>query len=110
MEIREEHRDRNLVADVIGRLDVIASPELEARLMAMIDSGIRILVLNVTQLEFISSAGLRVLIVAAKKIRAQGGDMVFAGADQNIKKILDISGFTKMFKIVETVDEAFSAS
>jgi len=109
MELREEHRDNNLVVAVAGRLDVIASPELETRLLAVIDTGVQILVLDVSKLEYISSAGLRVLIVVAKKIRAEGGDMVFSGADLNIKKILDISGFTKMFKIVDSPDDAFSA-
>ena len=110
MDYRNETHDQNIVVPLTGRLDVLACSELEGRLVAVIESGVKMLVLDVAALEYISSAGLRVLIVAAKKVRANGGDMAFASAGPNIMKILEISGFTKMFKIVASPNDALSAT
>lgn len=95
------------VVALTGRLDVATSPEVEARILEAIAAGVRQLVLDVSGLEYVSSAGLRVVIVVGKKVRAEGGDMVFACAGPNIRQILDISGFTKMFRVVPTVADAF---
>ncbi|MBA4191761.1 MAG: anti-anti-sigma factor [Planctomycetaceae bacterium] len=110
MDHREGKHDQNIVVALTGRLDVLASSELETRLLTAIENGVKTLVLDVAALEYISSAGLRVLIVVAKKVRADGGDMVFASAGPNIMKILEISGFTKMFKMVASPNDVLSAT
>ena len=107
METPAERGESNVVVPLTGRLDVATSSELATRLAAIIDRGARILVLDLTTLDYISSAGLGVLISVGKKIRAVGGDMLFAGVTPHVKQILAISGFTQLFKIVATPDEAF---
>ncbi len=110
MEIREEKFDHNMVVALNGRLDFVSARDFEERLLAAIDDGVKTLVIDVSQLEYISSTGLRVFIIAAKEIRAKGGDLLFTGVGPTIKKILEISGFTKLFKVVASASDAFSAS
>ncbi len=108
MEMREERTGHNLVVALIGKLDVYSSSDVEARLLDAIDDNIKTLILDVSGLEFISSTGMRVFIIASKRIQSLGGKMVFASVGPNIQKILEISGFSKMFKIVATPRDAYT--
>jgi anti-anti-sigma factor len=97
------------VITLTGRLDVTTSPEVEAELLGTIAAGGHHLVLDVSGLEYASSAGIRVLIIAGKEARDAGGELVFAAPNPHIRQILEISGFRKLFRIVATVGEAFPA-
>lgn len=100
---------RGVVVPLTGRLDASNSAETATRLATLIDEGTRILVLDMTALDYISSAGLGILMTAGRKIRAAGGEILFASVKPQLKQILNISGFTQFFKIVGSPDEAFRA-
>lgn len=107
MEIKQDTHGDIVVLDLVGRLDANTSSEFENVLIPMIDGGKKKLVLDFSELEYISSAGLRLLLLAAKKLRNNKGNIVLCNMKDFIKEIFEISGFTPIFTIVDTKEEAF---
>lgn len=75
-----------------GRLDGLSSPELEQQVAALLESGIRTLVFDLSALDYVSSAGLRVFILAAKKMKAAGGESKFVSPTRAVRNIFEITG------------------
>lgn len=109
MIITEERKDKVLVLAVEGRLDSSTSAQLEKKLLAVMDSGETYLILDFASMDYISSAGLRVLLMAAKRIGKAEGKLVLAALSANVKEVFDITGFTDIFIIAESREEAFKA-
>lgn len=87
---------------VSGRIDSATAPQLGDALNAIMDEGRYRLVLDMTGVEFISSAGLRVLINTQKTCkRYNRGEMVLCAVPQKVYAALDLAGFTSLFKIFE---------
>lgn len=82
---------------VSGRLDTQTAPELENELDAVL-SGIRELTFDMTNLEYVSSAGLRVILKAQKAMNAQGS-MKLTGVNDSIMEVFDITGFLDILTI-----------
>lgn len=98
MDIVKNAAGSELTVSVIGRLDTTTAPELEADFSTSL-SGVSKLVLDFSSLEYISSAGLRVILAAKKTMTKQGGDMVVRGANDDIKEVFDITGFSEIITI-----------
>ena len=81
-----------------GRLDTVTAPELEAALADSL-TGISQLVFDLSGLEYISSAGLRVLLAAHKAVGSQGGQMVVRGAGELVMEVFEVTGFTGILNI-----------
>jgi anti-sigma B factor antagonist len=85
---------------VMGRVDSSTAPELSDKLMAAVEHGHHKIILDFSELEFISSAGLRVMISIQKICkRYNRGEVVLASIPPNIYSALDLAGFTSFFKI-----------
>lgn len=92
------------VVKVTGRVDSATAPKLAEELSRINDLGHFKIVLDFSNLEFISSAGLRVLISTLKNCkRYNRGDLVLAGLPGNILSVFDLAGFTSIFKIYNDV-------
>jgi stage II sporulation protein AA (anti-sigma F factor antagonist) len=91
-----------------GRLDTITAPEYEQRVRELIESGATRLVLDLDQLDYISSAGLRGLLTTAKLLADKGGQIRFANVKGNVKTVFDISKFATMFQLEASVAEAIA--
>ena len=94
-----------------GRINHTGSDELKAALepfLASCAAGQDQIVLDLSALEYISSAGLRVLMLAKKQARAQGGTLVVAGLVSVVKEIFEISKFTMVFEVFPGVREALA--
>ena len=103
MEIIKNAGDGSLVLNLIGRLDTTTAPTLESELSTALDGindleGVNSLALDFEKLEYISSAGLRVLL-AAQKIMNKQGDMVIKNANADIKEVFEITGFADILTI-----------
>ena len=81
-----------------GRLDTTTAPQLEAELKASLD-GITSLTMDLSALEYISSAGLRVLL-SAQKIMNKQGTMAVTGASETVMEVFDVTGFSDILNIV----------
>ncbi|MBQ9059931.1 MAG: STAS domain-containing protein [Firmicutes bacterium] len=86
-----------LTVKVSGRLDTTTAPELEDDLKASIE-GIEELIMDLSELEYISSAGLRVLL-SAQKVMNKQGSMTVTGAGSTIMEIFEVTGFTDILTI-----------
>jgi anti-anti-sigma factor len=75
-----------------GRLDGLSSPEVEHQVTALVASGVRTLCFDLSGLEYVSSAGLRVFIIAAKKLKATGGAAQFTSLTPAVHDVFHVSG------------------
>lgn len=99
MTITKIEADKELTVVLNGRLDTITAPELEAELRSDID-GITLLTFDLTDLEYISSAGLRVLMWAQRIMNSQG-KMKVCHVNETVEEIFDITGFSEILTIVK---------
>ena len=97
MTINKESQDKKLVVSIEGRLDTTTAPELEEELKNSLD-GVEELELNLTDLEYISSAGLRVLLAAQKTMNAQGS-MKVTGVNDVVMEVFEVTGFSDILTI-----------
>ena len=96
MEVLKNKQDSNLVVELVGRLDTTTAPQLEAELSDL--AGVTELTFDFAKLEYISSAGLRVLLGAQKKMNAQGSMKVKNVCD-DIMEVFEITGFSDILTI-----------
>ncbi len=106
MDITEEKRGEVKIVGLRGRLDATSTPGVEQKLLNLIDQGERRLVLDFSELSYISSIGLRVLIDTAKSLQKTKGRLALAALNNHIREIFKIAGFTSIFAIYPTRDEA----
>ena len=99
MEIGEEKADGALVIAPVGRVDSVSSGELERHVVARLDAGARRVVIDMAGVEYISSAGLRVLLVAAKRLKPPVGALELCGLGPSVRTVLELAGFTSLFTI-----------
>jgi len=97
MELIKTANGDKLNIALVGRLDTTTAPQLEEMVNASI-AGVKNLVLDFTQLEYISSAGLRVLL-AAQKIMNKQGEMKLVGVNADINEVFEITGFADILTI-----------
>ena len=94
MEIKSVKEDAKLTLAPLGRVDTITAPELEAAVQL---DGVEELVFDLSEVDYISSAGLRVLLSSQK--RMAGKSMLITGACPAVKEVFDITGFSDIFNI-----------
>jgi stage II sporulation protein AA (anti-sigma F factor antagonist) len=99
MRIDEERVERALVVAPVGRLDSVSSGELERKIVERIDSGDRRLVLDLAGIAYVSSAGLRVLLMAAKRLKEPPAALVLCGLGPAVRSVLELAGFVPLFAI-----------
>ena len=97
MKIEKKLDAGNLTIKVEGRLDTNTSPELEAELQL---EGVKEITFDLSDLEYVSSAGLRVFLTAQKAMMACGGQMTIANPNAIVKGVFDITGCSDIFTIV----------
>lgn len=106
MEFTEEKRGPVVLLALRGKLDASTAPRLEEKLLALIQAGDKQVIVNGERLDYISSAGLRVLLVAAKRLKPVSGKVVLSCLKAHIKEVFEIAGFTTIFPICATDEEA----
>ncbi|HET9607475.1 MAG TPA: STAS domain-containing protein [Nitrospira sp.] len=106
MEITERTAGNVCVVGVAGRLDSGTAEPFAQRLHQLIDGGERHLVVDAATLDYISSAGLRVLLVAAKRLKAVDGRIVLSSLKPHILEVFEIAGFKSIFPIYGNADQA----
>jgi len=97
MKITQDRTENKLTVALEGRLDTNTAPELEAALNAELD-GVRELELDFAGLEYISSAGLRVLLSAQKQMNRQG-EMKLKNVNETIMDVFEVTGFADILTI-----------
>lgn len=97
MTIEKNLNQDSMVVKIIGRLDTTTAPELESEMTVSLN-GVKNLVLDLAELEYISSAGLRVILKTQKTMNAQG-DMKLVHVNESVMEVFDITGFSDILCI-----------
>lgn len=108
MELAEETRGDTLIVSIKGRLDAISSPTAEKHVFELINEGANKLILNLGGVDYLSSAGMRMLLSTTKKLKGQSGKLVLCAVTPNVMDVLKISGFDHVLDIVQTQEEALN--
>ncbi len=92
-----------------GRLDSNNAAAVEAEILEHVNGGANRLVIDFAGLDYISSAGLRVVLVVAKRLKQAGGALVICRLPPHIREVFEISGFLSILTATDTRDEAIAA-
>jgi anti-anti-sigma factor len=107
MEIIKFGKENNaLVIKVNGRMDAVTAPEFEKKMSLWIDEGEKCFVVDLGSLEYISSAGLRSILIIAKKLKSINGKILLAAMEESVNEVFEISGFNSIVPIHDTVQAA----
>jgi anti-anti-sigma factor len=98
-----------LVLKPSRRIDSSSAKAFEDDAASLLDKGPKKVVIDATDLDYISSAGLRVILTTAKKAKSAGGGLTIACAKNNVKEVLAVSGFDNIFGLHDSVAQAISA-
>ena len=109
MEIIEEKQSGINIFRLIGRLDSNTSQEFEQKLFEAISDGTKSMVVDFKDLDYISSAGLRVILKATKAIKREDGRIMLCSMQDYVKEVFEIAGFDSFLSIVATLDEALKS-
>ena len=102
-----EHGDAKVV-EFMGRLDTNTSSDAQATINALLDEGVHKLLIDFEKLDYVSSAGLRVLLVTAKRMNGSGGKLRLCNLNDTIQEVFDISGFSGILNLFKSADEALN--
>lgn len=109
MQIKEEKNGDVMVVTIDDHLDTSAAPLFEQRLLGLIEGGERKVLVDCAPLEYVNSAGLKVFLLAAKKLEPLGGQLIICSLAPSVLMIFEMIGFTRIMKIVPTREEALRA-
>jgi stage II sporulation protein AA (anti-sigma F factor antagonist) len=109
MEILQDRVGQALVVVPRGRLDGASAPELREALGALDAAGERRIVVDLAAVDYMSSAGLAVLLWLAKRMREAGGSMALCAVEVQVQRVFNLAGYIQYFTIVATRDDAVAA-
>ena len=104
MEIKQNEENGIVSIAIIGRLDADSSPEAEKVVKDALEGQTTRVLFNLASLEYLSSAGLRVLLGAAKEMRRKDGKIVLCALNEFVKEIFEVSGFQSLIPIADSVE------
>ena len=109
MKTEVKHEENITTVAVRGSVDALTAPDLARVIVDQIAEGHVYLVVDLTGVEFMSSAGLRTLLGAVKESRSQGGDLRIASTNPGIDKVLKMSGFNNIAKVFTSNADAVAS-
>jgi len=110
MEISENHNDNGILAlSPQGDIDSQTARDFEDHVIRHIDKGSTSLIVDFSAVDYINSAGLRVLLLAAKRLKKEGGRFAISAPGEKIMEILKVSGFVRILDIYDHTDQALAA-
>jgi anti-anti-sigma factor len=102
MQIQDRTEGQWTILSVTGRVDSHTAPELDAAFRRQLAKHALRLVLDMSEIQYMSSAGLRVLLAVLKEVRSESGDLQLRSPKGNVKEVLDLSGFSDLFTVVDS--------
>jgi anti-sigma B factor antagonist len=108
MEINVKPVEQVTVIEISGEIDSNTAPQAQERVLPLVQPGAKIL-LDMSRVEYMSSAGLRMLLSMYRQVTQQSGSIVLVGLAEEIKDTMSITGFLNFFTTHDTVDEGLKA-
>jgi anti-sigma B factor antagonist len=106
MEIIEAKQNDITIIELTGRLDTLSSSSLEDKLLETINNNQSKIIIDFSQLDFISSSGLRVLLTAGKQMKSAQGNLVLCSLKDHVKEVFDVAGFSMLFKMFASQEDS----
>jgi anti-anti-sigma factor len=110
MDLNEERAGGVTVLQVTGRIDSTTAPVLGERLTAMVGAAGARVVVDFSRLDYISSAGFRILLLAAKRADQTTSKLVLCGVSGKVRQLFDLGGFLDLFTIAHTREGGIAAA
>ncbi len=107
MQLDSEQQQGVLILKPCGRLDSNTAQQFEKDLLAQLDNNPQV-VLDLAGLDYVSSAGLRVLLIAAKQVKQKAGSLALCALQDSIRQVFEISGFLSILTVCDSREEALS--
>lgn len=98
-----------IVVTLSGRLDGVTAEAFEKEIRGLIDGGAMSLVLDLDELDYVSSAGIRGIMIMAKLMKEKNGQVCLANLKGNVRSVFDMCGITPLFKVQDSVAGALGA-
>jgi anti-sigma B factor antagonist len=108
MEITIKTIDQIKVAEISGDIDASSAPSVSEAILPLVEPESRI-ILDMTEVPYMSSAGLRTLLSTYRQVTAKNGKLILVGLSEEIQDTMTVTGFLNFFKTSETVEEAVKA-
>ena len=108
MEITETKQNEVSIFKLNGRLDSNTSPELEKKLSDAMEDGAKSMVIDFEDLDYISSAGLRIILKTTKDLKRSEGNIILCAMQDYVKEVFEIAGFDSFLPIEPTMDQALA--
>jgi anti-anti-sigma factor len=109
MDITVENREQVSVVKVKGQVDSATAPDLEKALKQLVEANKNRIVLDLKEVDFLSSLGLRAIVLTLKSARGVNGDLRLAAPSPSVEKVLRTVGMTQMFNIYSSSEEAVAS-
>ncbi|MBW2284620.1 MAG: STAS domain-containing protein [Deltaproteobacteria bacterium] len=106
MEIDISKENEAVLVTVKGRMDAVTSPDFQENLEGLVANGERRIVVDCQGLEYISSAGLRSILIISKSLKNEQGELALFGLNDMVREVFEISGFSTVIPIHESRDGA----
>jgi len=106
METRETKTDQCVIIGISGRLDTTTYSQLESKLSELIGNHQVNILVDCSEMDYVSSSGLRIFLMALKKVTSENGRFVLCCLQDSIRELFEISGFTSVFELHSSVDDA----
>jgi anti-anti-sigma factor len=106
MDISEDRKADAMVLALSGKLDATTAKTFEDKILGVINSGAKQLVVDLSRLEYVSSSGLRVFLLAAKRLQATDGKIAMCGLQDHVRQVFDLAGLSSILSIYGSRDEA----
>ena len=107
MKIVTQEKDGVVCLKISGRLDAESAPEAETTVKGILKDGKHRLIFDLSEMEYISSAGLRIILMTVKELQVKKGKVVLSALTPYVKEIFDVSNFSSIIPITETVEAGF---
>jgi anti-anti-sigma factor len=106
MNITSRQNSAITIIEVKGRMDAVTAPDFDKSFSELASSDIQDFIILLNGLDYISSAGLRSVLMAARQVKAKNGRLLIAGMKDAVKEVFSLSGFHSILRVCESEEEA----
>ncbi len=101
----QDHQNKRIVR-LEGRIDATSTPILEKKMASLLEKEKQLVLMDFSKVDYLSSAGMRLLLSASKKIKAHGGKCLLCSMHEDVMEIIKMAGFERILSIYSTEAEA----
>ncbi len=110
MDLKQESVGDVTVLAISGRVDSTTAPKLQEQLISVMNAPQASVLVDLTGMDYISSAGFRVLLLGAKRAESTGNRLVLCGLSAKVRQLFDLGGFLDLFSIAATREEGITGA